>query len=46
VKADGQHNDVVVLELEPDRVRGDMIAVGQSERIWGNNSDDDCLDCV
>jgi hypothetical protein len=46
VKADGERNEVIVLELEPDRVRGDMLAVGQSERIWGNNPDDDCLECV
>ncbi|KAF2650244.1 glycoside hydrolase family 35 protein [Lophiostoma macrostomum CBS 122681] len=45
LKAGGADNEVIVLELEPDRVKGPMIAYGQSERTWGNNADDDCPGC-
>lgn len=45
IKAGGLVNEVVVLELEPDRVKGEMVAVGQRERLWGNNPDEDCIGC-
>lgn len=46
LKTDGKANEVIVLELEPDKIKGGMTAVGQSERTWGNNPDDDCLGCT
>lgn len=42
----GQQNDVVVLELEPGLRNGSMVALGMADRIWGNNPDMDCEDCV
>jgi hypothetical protein len=40
-------NEVVVLELEPWQMEeSSMVAYGVSERVWGNNPDPDCLDCV
>ncbi|KAF2254324.1 glycoside hydrolase family 35 protein [Trematosphaeria pertusa] len=46
IKAGNQVNEVVVLELEPDQVKGEMVAIGQRERVWGNHPDDDCLRCI
>ncbi|KAF2475018.1 family 35 glycoside hydrolase [Lindgomyces ingoldianus] len=46
VKAGGQVNEVVVLELEPSKTHGPMTAVGLNERMWGNELDQDCLQCV
>ena len=43
----GEWNEVVVLELEPWQMnKTEMVAYGDSERVWGNNLDVDCLDCV
>ncbi|KAF2737767.1 putative beta-calactosidase [Polyplosphaeria fusca] len=39
-------NNVVVLELEPDKIKGEMIAVGHDERTWGNGIDEDCPQCI
>ncbi|KAF2176722.1 glycoside hydrolase family 35 protein [Zopfia rhizophila CBS 207.26] len=42
-------NDVVVLELEPDRVNPDATVLkvrGETERRWGNNVDEDCQSCT
>lgn len=42
----GEPNEIVVLELEPDRVNATMTAEGLSEREWFNKPDPDCLQCV
>ncbi|CAG8983905.1 hypothetical protein HYALB_00005545 [Hymenoscyphus albidus] len=42
----GDENQVVVLELEPDRVKGEMVGKGLAQREWGNNLDEDCLTCT
>lgn len=42
----GEENSVVVLELEPDRVKGQMVGKGLAQRVWGNNPDKDCLGCI
>lgn len=43
----GKRNEVVVLELEPWQLKdGNMVACGNAERVWGNNPDIDCLECV
>jgi hypothetical protein len=46
IKPDGETNEVLVLELEPNKVKGEMSAVGLSERVWGNNPDPDCERCT
>lgn len=38
----GQHNDIVVLELEPEPNRP-MFAKGEAIRTWGNNPDPDYM---
>jgi hypothetical protein len=45
LRVDGVANEVTVLELEPDGIKGPMIAFGQSERTWGNYTDEDCPGC-
>ncbi|CAG8960583.1 hypothetical protein HYFRA_00013406 [Hymenoscyphus fraxineus] len=42
----GDENHVVVLELEPDLVKGEMVGKGLALREWGNNLDEDCLGCI
>lgn len=42
----GQQNSVIVLEIEPGVRNGSMVAVGMTERIWGNSPDIDCEHCV
>lgn len=42
----GERNEIVALELEPDRVNATMTAEGLSEREWFNKPDPDCLHCV
>ncbi|PSN65092.1 family 35 glycoside hydrolase [Corynespora cassiicola Philippines] len=46
INAGGLVNEVVVLELEPNRLKEEMYGIGLSERQWGNNPDEDCLECV
>ncbi|KAJ4344859.1 uncharacterized protein N0V89_012603 [Didymosphaeria variabile] len=39
-------NKVVVLEVEPSRVQGQMKGVGISQRVWETRGDVDCPGCV
>lgn len=42
----GERNEVVVLELEPGMRSESLTSRGITERMWGNNPDIDCPNCV
>ncbi|KAK3197327.1 hypothetical protein GRF29_1536g1392911 [Pseudopithomyces chartarum] len=39
-------NEIVVLELEPGHLEGNMKATGLSERVWAVEEDVDCSGCI